>query len=210
MSLRTFIVILLVFCFANAGCSFQSELATTSTDSLGEWSPLGSRQVSRHTHFTLSSRYQLMVASIESAEEAAAEQDTTFARTLAKQLRQQHLSVMNVTAGSGYKELLSSARHEGADILLLAQVQHWPVKNCPADDQADVKDGQASAETCKPKTNTKDGMVLSVALYDVRERRLADTLTATSQRGMAGRMYDNASDELEQLCKMIAGQLSAH
>ena len=192
------------------GCSFNSEMASASTDSMGDWSPVGSRQVSRHTRFTLASQYRLAVATL--ATDPAGSQDTAFSQELIEQLRQHYLSVEEVVSVASLDAALSSARHMGADILLVTKVQRWPdidpvrLHEC----QQEGGSSEYSVSPCGQAEKDSQGeMALAVALYDVREGRAVDAISARSRRGMAAFVYEDAVAELEQLCKMIVGQLSA-
>ena len=205
MSFRVFLPILISL-FVSAGCSSQSELANTSTSNLGEWSPLSSRQVSRQTHFTLAAQYKLVVAHIENRAGSDATHDSEFSQALAQQLQQHRLTVTEVASFASVEAALSSARATGADILLVAQVQRWPAQKA---NQCGDGDGAGSGQSC-PEEHGRRDMALSLALYDVRDGRMVDSISARSQRGLSGRMYDNAAAELEQLCKMIASRLSAY
>lgn len=204
MSFRIVLSILIML-FLSAGCS-QSELASSSTEHMGEWSPLGSRNVSRQTRFTLAAQYKLVVANIENRTGGEAGHDSVFSQAFAQQLQQHRLTVVEVAPFASVDSALASARKTGADILLVAHVQRWPARKT---NQCPDGEGPSGEQPC-PEQHARRDMALSVALYDVRDGRMVDSISAHSQRGLSGRMYDNAAAEMEQLCKMIASQLSAY
>lgn len=212
MSLRFLMVAWLVVLVTTQGCSFHSDLASASTDSLGDWSPVGSRQVSRHTRFALATHYRLAVVALATQREAAMDAlDNGFSQALLQQLQRHYLVVEELTAVPSVDVALSSARDRGADILLVAKVQRWPdidpvrLHECA---QAGGETRLAITPCDKKDKQTQGEMALAVALYDVRDGRPVDAISARSRRGVSAFVYENATAELEQLCKMIVGQLS--
>lgn len=212
MSLRFLLLAWLVLLMASQGCSFNSELASASTDSMGDWSPVGSRQVSRHTRFTLATHYRLAVISLATNREAAVDSlDSGFSQELVRQLQRHYLVVEELAPVASVEGALSSARNSGADILLVAKVQRWPdidplrLHEC---EQAGGETQMGVTPCDKKNKHTQGEMALTVALYDVRDGRPVDAISARSRRGMSAFVYENAATELEHLCKMIAGQLS--
>lgn len=212
MSLRFMLLVWLALLMTSQGCSFNSELASASTDSMGDWSPVGSRQVSRHTRFTLATQYRLAVATLTTNRESAMDSlDSGFSQALVHQLQRHYLVVDELAPVASMDAALSSARNSGADILLVAKVQRWP----DIDPVRLHECAQAGGETqigitpCDKKDkHTQGEMALKVALYDVRDGRSVDAISARSRRGMSAFVYEDAVAELEQLCKMIVGQLS--
>lgn len=212
MSLRFPLLVWLAFLMASQGCSFNSKLASASTDSMGEWSPVGSRQVSRHTRFTLATHYRLAVITLATNREAAVDSlDSGFSQELLRQLQRHYLVVEELAPVASVDSALSSARALDADILLVAKVQRWPDIAPVRLHECEQAGGgtQMGVTPCDKKNKPTQGeMALAVALYDVRDGRAVDAISARSRRGMSAFVYENAATELEQLCKMIVGQLS--
>lgn len=197
------------------GCSSRSGLANSATDSMGDWSPVGSQQVTRHKQFTLASHYHLAVAAVTDAEDVASPNPLheRFASQLARQLRRYFIQVDSVSSAESQMQMLASARTGNSDILLLVRVQSWPdidpVRLRECENNAGEK--ELSFQPCDAVEKDSQGeMALTVMLYDVRAGALIDSVFAHSRRGVASFVYEDSNAELEQLCKLIVGQLIGH
>ena len=215
MLARFALLAVLVFSLVTTGCSSQSGLANSATHSMGDWSPVGSQEITRTRQFTLASHYHLATAGLVVAGESETESQlhTAFSQQLARELRRYFLQVNVHDNVPSVQDALTSAGQDQADILLVLHVQRWPDIDPVRVQECENADGQ-KALSLKPCDSTKEDtqgeMALMVAIYDVRAGIQIDTLFARSQRGIASFVYDDTKAELQHLCKLIAGQLSVH
>lgn len=208
----SFGMLLLMLCCH--GCSSQTGLANSATDTMGDWSPVGSRQVVRHKHYTLAAHYRLQVSTISSGTEGDSQKqlDAEFADQFARQLRRYYLHVESGVGADSLQAALATARAGNADILLQSSVQRWPDIEPVRVQECEKENGQKSLslKSCDSEEKPEQGeMALVVAIYDVRAGLLVDSVYAHSRRGIASFVYENSQTELETLCKLIVGQLAA-
>ena len=188
------------------GCSSRSELANSATDTMGDWSPVGSQQVTRRHQFSLAGHYHLAVAAAKETQGDASQASpaTLFATELARQLRRYFMQVDNASGDGALSTALAAAREGNADILMLAGVQSWPVNESTGSEEC-------GNEACdKGDRKAQKEMVLAVSLYDVRAGVMVDSVIARSRRSLAAFRKGDANAELEQLCKLIVDQFVGH
>ena len=211
---------LLVAAVLNGGCTSQTQLANASTDTFGNWSPVGSEKVTRQRSFTLASQYPIYIAWSDAGpnQDKATALNARFSGALTIAMQRYFLSVQQGAEARTLQAALDDSATAGADILMLVRVDNWPdinpvrVQSCPSDSGRSRLSLQPCTENDKTGKDEKAGsgvMALSVSLYDVRGRKPIDAISAVSQRGMASYVYKDVEGELAQLCALIAGQLTA-
>ena len=206
------VLLWVLFACVLGGCASQSQLAASATSTMGNWSPVGSRQITRQKPYTLSDHYRLYLAWLpgQGPDSKSTDLNGQFSLQLSRYLQRYFLSVQQAPAPTNLATALDQAAAAGAEILMLARVESWPDIDPVRLQECKAEDGRKklSFESCDQQGGSNGTMALSVALYDVQLRQPVDVISAVSQRGMASYLYDNADAELQQLCQLIAGQLT--
>ena len=207
---------------ALTGCVSRSPMANSATDVMGDWSPVGSQQVTRQRQFVLSNQYRLYVGrsddSLSSREHPDLNQ--TVSVELARYLRRYFVEVDLAQQSQNLTTALKAAAAADADILLLPRIESWPnidpigTNHCPETNKADAQ-AETKTANCPENNESKNAegkrgeMALSVAIYDVRGRNQIDVVSAQGRRGATAYMMEKKQEDLESLCNAIASQLSS-
>lgn len=212
--MRPYIVFILVLsALPISSCVSRSPVAQSATAVLGDWSPVGSQQISRQNRLALAGDARLYVGqgpnALRNQQKDAV--NPLLSDALARQLNRYFSAVVRAPGPQNAGAALRAAAAAGADFLLLPRVESWPnIDPLSVHECADAKgESRWRLSPCEAADVPKDGeLAFQVAVFDVRTHRQVDTLFAQGRRGASAYFSDRVEEDLQSLCHGIAAQLS--
>ncbi len=197
------------------GCSSNSYLARSSTNAMGELSPMGSRQVVRQRQQALASHYRISVGQATAGLHANDNQDLNkiASETLSEHLKHYFVHVNEINKPMGLSAALQKAAEHGDQLLMYPRVERWPnikplrVREC--EDEQGQK--TTSLRDCghDDSVEESDELVLTIAVFDVVGGMQVDSITARSSMGVKSYLFEDSLNELQVLNEMVVNRLSA-
>lgn len=195
------------------GCSSDSHIANSSTNTLKKLSPVGSRQVTRDQQMAISSHYRIRVAYAAGGLRSDDIDDLNLlARdALARHMKRYFAHITVADKAASLEQSLNLAASSGDQLMMYARIENWPniepirIRECTTE-EGDVK---TSLGECEDKGQAQsDELVVMVAIYDVLSRQQVDSIYASSRRGVASYLYEDSVRELEELNQLILLRLA--
>ncbi len=211
-----------------SSCSSDSYLAKTSSNKMGELSPIGSRQVVRQRQLVLGNHYRISVALASGglSTEDKKQLNEVAQATLSFYLKLYFPHVNVIEQAGDLQHALQAAAMAGDQLLMIPRIESWPnikplrIHECK-DEQGNIltrlrpcDSGSNSDSNSEPhgksEAEVTDSLVLTVGVFDVVAGQQVDSITARSRLGVKSYIYEDNFNELRQLNEMIVNRLSAH
>lgn len=190
-------------------CQSQHHLAQTSTDLMGDFSPVGSYQVKRRYTFILPFDASVYIANPVNTllTDDGVDINSLLVEKLKAEFSQNFAQVYMGFNKERFNQAIESAQQMGAQFLVFGRVERWsnikpiPVKQCLEDPDSDACQDDEEQEA-------EGSSKVAVSIYEATSGKLVDLVTVSSQRGVSAYLYDDNHKALEQIVANLVSSLS--
>ena len=212
MHIVRFLILVCVLAILQA-CSSSSQVAINSTELLGNYSPVGSREVRRKQQMTIAGSYRIHIGYASGGESGleASDLNKLECDSLARQFARYFAHVSKSEDPLSLSRTLDQAYQNNAQLMIYPKIAAWPNDDLNGETSCTQSTSDSVSETppCATNPDPKSGeIVVMIGIYDVLSGTQLDAITARSQQGAASYIYKDNLKELDLLNQLIVSKLA--
>lgn len=163
-------------------------MAQSSTEVMGQYSPVGSFKIDRKSQMTLANQYRIYLAraidQTTESEQGVSDHNLQQQSALARHLKRYFPDVVTGRDAGSIREALTLSAQVHSQVMLYSSVDSWP-----------------------DEENRVEELVVSVAVYDVNSGKRLDIITAHYHPGVRSHLNPDLLKALDELNRRVVSKV---